>query len=166
MTATRFGALLLLCAVLLLGSTATSAAEPPNTGEAQNLATIRAAFDAWQAGTGSPFDKLALDAIWTIPGNSEVAGTYHGKDDVQNRVLTPFNARLSRGLVPTVKNIYADGDTVIALFDADATAHDGLPYHNSYAWFMRMHDGQIVAVTAFFDSIAFNDLWHRITPAT
>ena len=109
-------------------------AEPQNKSEDQNLATIKSAFDAWRAGTRSPFDKLTPDTTWTIVGNSVVAGTYHGKADVQDNVLTPFNARLSHGLVPTVNNIYSDGDTVIALFDAGSTtARDGLPYHNSYA---------------------------------
>jgi ketosteroid isomerase-like protein len=32
--------------------------------------------------------------------------------------------------------------------------------------FMRLREGEIVNVTAFFDSIAFNDLWQRITPTT
>lgn len=166
MTMFRWGGLVLLYVALSLGTAAPSGAEPQNTSEDQNLATIKSAFDAWRAGTGSPFDKLSPDATWTIVGNSVVAGAYHGKADVQDRVLTPFNVRLSHGLVPTVNNIYSDCDTVIALFDADAIARDGLPYHNSYAWFMRMRERQIINVTAFFDSIAFNDLWLRITPAT
>jgi len=133
MTMFRRGGLLLLYVALSLGTAAPSGAEPQNKSEDQNLATIKSAFDAWRAGTRSPFDKLTPDTTWTIVGNSVVAGTYHGKADVQDNVLTPFNARLSHGLVPTVNNIYSDGDTVIALFDADATARDGLPYHNSYA---------------------------------
>jgi len=133
MTMFRRGGLLLLYVALSLGTAAPSGAEPQNKSEDQNLATIKSAFDAWRAGTRSPFDKLTPDTTWTIVGNSVVAGTYHGKADVEDNVLTPFNARLSHGLVPTVNNIYSDGDTVIALFDADATARDGLPYHNSYA---------------------------------
>jgi hypothetical protein len=51
MTAIRLGAQLLLWAVLLLGSDlATPGPEPPDTDAAQNLATIRTAFDAWQTG--------------------------------------------------------------------------------------------------------------------
>ena len=126
MTMFRWGGLVLLYVALSLGTAAPSGAEPQNTSEDENLATIKSAFDAWRAGTGSPFDKLSPDATWTIVGNSVVAGAYHGKADVQDRVLTPFNVRLSHGLVPTVNNIYSDCDTVIALFDADAIARDGL----------------------------------------
>ncbi len=37
-------------------------------------------------------------------------------------------------------------------------------YDNTYAWFMRMAGGRVVEVSAFYDSIAFNDLWRRVTP--
>lgn len=79
-------------------------------------------------------------------------------------VITPFNKRLSKPLRPTVRNIYTDGDTVIALFDGEGTALDGKPYRNTYAWFMQMRDGKIVRVTAFFDTIEFTDFWKRIVP--
>jgi len=29
---------------------------------------------------------------------------------------------------------------------------------------MRLKDGKIVEVNAMFDSIAFDDLWHRVKP--
>ena len=44
------------------------------------------------------------------------------------------------------------------------TAKDGKPYVNTYAWFLDMRDGKIVKASAFFDSIAFNDLWTRVQP--
>jgi ketosteroid isomerase-like protein len=53
---------------------------------------------------------------------------------------------------------------VIALFDASAVAKDGKPYRNTYSWYMRMSEGHIVEVTAFFDSVEFNDLWQRVSP--
>lgn len=34
------------------------------------------------------------------------------------------------GLKPTVRNIYADDDTVIVFFDAKGMARDGKPYAN------------------------------------
>jgi len=50
---------------------------------------------------------------------------------------------------------------LIALFDAAATTRDGKPYKNTSSWYMRMRDDQIVEVTAFFDSMEFNDFWAR-----
>jgi hypothetical protein len=43
---------------------------------ASNREIVRRAFDAWAAGTGSPFELLAEDAQWTIVGRSDAAKTY------------------------------------------------------------------------------------------
>ena len=67
-------------------------------------------------------------------------------------------------LVPTVHRLYADGDTVIAYFDARGVARDGQPYVNTYAWILRMQVGQIVEAQAFFDAPTFDDLWRRVSP--
>jgi uncharacterized protein len=132
--------------------------------EAQNKAKIQAAFDAWRSGTGSPFDLLAPDARWTIVGNAPVSRIYNSKQEFMDVVIKPFNARMSHRLVPTVRRIYADGDTVIALFDAEGSARDGKRYRNTYTWYMRMENGLIVEVIAFFDTIEFTDFWNRIKP--
>jgi ketosteroid isomerase-like protein len=47
-------------------------------------------------------------------------------------------------------------------FDAEGVARDGVPYRNTYAWFLTLRDNRIVKASAFFDSIAFNDLWQRV----
>ncbi len=133
--------------------------------ERANKDRIRAAFDAWAAGTGGPFGLLAPDASWTITGNSPVARTYAGRADFIDTVIDPFDARMSAPLRPTVRGLHADGDWVVVLFDAEATARDGLPYRNTYSWHLRLADGEIVEAVAFFDSIEFADLWTRLTPA-
>lgn len=132
---------------------------PTPVDEAErNRAVIAAALQAWADGTGSPYDLLAADARWTITGNSLASRTYDSKEAFLRDVIRPFNARMSERLIPTVHRIYADGDTVIAHFDARGVAKDGKPYVNSYAWILRMRDGQIVEAHAFFDAIAFDDL--------
>jgi len=133
--------------------------------EAQNLELISDGFARWRDGTGGVFDLLAPTAHWTIVGNSVVSKQYRSKQEFMDEVITPFNARMSSPLVPKVKGLYADGDMVIALFDADGTARDGKPYKNTYSWYMQMRDAQIVDVTAFFDTVEFNDFWSRVPPA-
>lgn len=133
--------------------------------QARNKEAIRASFQAWRDGTGRVFDLLAPNAKWTAVGNSPIAGTYHSRQQFLSEVIDPFNARLSGRLVPTVRGIYADGDMVIALFDGEGTALDGKPYRNTYSWFMRMRDGQIQEVVGAFDTVAYTDLWTRVTPA-
>ena len=133
--------------------------------ETRNLELVQAGFERWKEGTGSVYDLLAPTAQWTIVGNSVVSKVYRSKQEFLDEVIRPFNARMSSPLVPAVRGLYADGDIVIALFDASGTARDGKPYTNTYSWYLRMRDGQIVEATAFFDSVEFNDFWTRITPA-
>ena len=130
-----------------------------------NRAAIAKAMDAWAAGTGGPYDLLADDAVWTISGNSLASKTYPSKEAFLSEVIRPFNARMRTRLIPSVHKIYADGDTVIAHFDASGTARDGQPYVNSYAWILTLKDGRIVRAFAFFDAHAFDDFWTRVSPA-
>jgi ketosteroid isomerase-like protein len=132
--------------------------------ETRNKAVVQASFDAWRAGTGSPYDLLADDASWTIVGHSVASKTYPSKEAFMSEVIRPFNARMSLGLKPTIRNLYAEGDTVIIFFDASGTARDGQPYRNTYAWFLDMRDGKVVNAFAFFDSVVFNEFWQRVKP--
>lgn len=132
--------------------------------EEQNRALVAKGFKDWANGTGSPYDLLAENARWTITGNSLAAKTYPSKEAFLREVIRPFNARMQVRLIPTVRKLYAEGDTVIAFFDAKGTALDGQPYANTYAWILDMKDGKIVKANAFFDSIAFDDFWKRVRP--
>ena len=129
----------------------------------RNRALVAKGFDAWRDGTGSPYDLLAENAKWTITGNSMAAKTYPTKEAFMSQVIRPFNARMSERLIPKVRMLYADGDTVVAFFDASGTAKDGKPYTNTYAWILELKDNRIVRANAFFDSIAFDDLWRRVS---
>ena len=151
---------LVVVCFLLTATTATA----QDDIESKNKRTVQTAFDNWRRGVGNFFNLLASDAKWTIPGNSAVSGTYESRRDFMDQVVIPFNARLSTRMVPVVKAIYADGDTVIVLWDGAAMALDGKRYENTYSWYLKIRDDKIVAATAFFDSIAFNDLWKRVTP--
>ena len=155
--------LLIISFATLVGSAAM--AQSKDEIETRNKAAVEAGFDAWKAGTGSPYDLLADEATWTIVGRSLASKIYPSRQAFISEVIQPFNARMSVGLKPTIRNIYADGDTVIVFFDASGTAHDGKPYVNTYAWFLDMNDGKIVKASAFFDSVEFNDFWTRVAPA-
>lgn len=153
-----------IAASVLIMATHPAAAQSASQEEA-NRATIAGAFEAWRTGTGGPYDLLAEDLSWTITGNSVAAKTYAGREAFMSEVIEPFNARMRSRLVPTVPTLFVDGDTVIAFFDAAGTALDGQIYANTYAWKLEMREGRIGRATAFFDSIAFDDLWRRVAPA-
>lgn len=150
--------------LLLVNSINVVQAQQSGTDKSNNTALIQQAFNAWAAGTGGPYDLLADDATWTITGNSLASKTYKNREAFMSEVIRPFNARMSERLKPKITRIYEDKGTVIVLFDANGTAKDGKPYSNTYAWFLDMREGKIVKSTAFFDSVAFNELWRRVQP--
>ena len=162
---THLGALMALASISLSMAAMIPSARADASTTETNKAIIRKAFDAWAAGTGGPYDLLADNASWTITGNSLASKTYPSREAFMSEVIRPFNARMSVGLKPTIRNIYAEGETVVVFFDASGTAKDGRPYTNTYAWFLDLKDGKVSKASAFFDSIAFNDLWSRVQPA-
>jgi uncharacterized protein len=139
--------------------------------ENNNRMVVKAALDGWMAGNASAFQTLVSDDVqWTITGNSAAAGTTHGRAELMEKVLGPFGARFSqssdRFRPRKIHGVYADGDVVVAHFDATGTANDGTLYENSYIWLLTMSEGKAVKATAFFDSIAFDALWQRVKPAS
>lgn len=133
-----------------------------------NRNKIREAFEAWQSGIGSITDVLAAELAWRIEGHSAASKQYESKQQFVDEVLAPFGARFRLSSDPfrpvDIRGVYADGDTVIVLWNGRGTANDGQLYENSYAWFLKMESGKVVDGTAFYDSISFNDLWNRVQP--
>jgi len=136
---------------------------------AANKQAIENMLIAWMGGDSTTFQSLLAEEVqWTITGNSIVAGTTHGRAELMSKVLGPLWARFAKADAPLrphrIAGLYADGDTVIAQFDSAGTANDGKVYANSYLWILTMRNGKIVKAIAFFDSIAVNELWQRVTP--
>jgi uncharacterized protein len=132
-----------------------------------NREIIRQAFDAWRQGTAAITGVFASDMVWRIEGHSAASKEYGSKQQFIDEVLAPFGARFteSEPFRPvTIRGVYADGDTVVVIWDGRGIANDGQPYENSYAWIMKLADGQVVDGTAFYDSISFNGLWSRVPP--
>lgn len=135
-----------------------------DTASEGRKALVGSAFASWAAGTGSPFALLDDACTWTIVGQTLASKTYPSKADFMLEVIHPFNGRMQVPLKPTVRGLYADGDTVIVFFDAQGIANDGKPYANTYTWIMEFKGDNVMRVVAFFDPIAFNDLWTRVAP--
>ena len=133
------------------------------TTEQRNKQIVQQYFDNWRNKTGSVFDLLTPDATWTVSGTGAGVGTFR-KQELLDQVVAPTSARLSTQIVPTVRGLWADGDTVIVLWDGEATAKDGKPYRNTYSWFFRMKDGKAIEAIAVLDSREFTNLWERVAP--
>jgi ketosteroid isomerase-like protein len=71
------------------------------TVQDSNKALVRAGFERWAQGTGSPFELHLPDAQWTIVGSSPLSKTYHGVRSLLDEVIPPSDARMRTPLVPT-----------------------------------------------------------------
>ena len=130
-----------------------------------NKQKVEAALTAWSNG-GNVLSLLSDDIKWTILGNSLIAGTTVGKNELNAKINIPFGARFAQSTEKfrpvEIKGIYGDGDMAIVQFVGRGIANDGKPYVNNYAWFLKMKDGVVIEGTAFFDAVRFNDLWTRV----
>lgn len=131
--------------------------------------TVTAAFDDWAAGRGHVSRIFADDMTWEIVGRSAASGRYGSKQAFTDEVLAPFARRFGT-IDPfrpvAIRGIHADEttDTVVVLWDGRGTTTAGTTYENTYAWVMRLRDGLVVDGTAFFDSVAFDELWVGVEP--
>ncbi|WP_072958388.1 nuclear transport factor 2 family protein [Chryseobacterium arachidis] len=129
--------------------------------ELSNKEIITKAFEKWHNGDGNFFDLLNDDMQWEITGSTPYSKTYTSKQQFLDEVIIPLNKKLKVKIKPTVRNIFADNDMVIALWDGEATALDDKPYRSSYSWYMKMKNGKITHVIAFLDGIEFTDIMKR-----
>ncbi|MDQ7903822.1 nuclear transport factor 2 family protein [Phytohabitans sp. ZYX-F-186] len=138
------------------------------TGSNREIAT--AAFAEWAAGGGHVSSIFAPDMRWEIVGRSAASRVYASAEEFEARVLRPFGARFDPEAPfrpVTIRAVYADDEqqTVAVVWDGEGTTLAGTTYRNTYAWFMRFWQGKVVEGTAFYDSIAFNELWAEVLPA-
>ncbi len=135
-----------------------------------NREIITAAFTAWMNGTGYVTSVFADDMTWEITGRSDTSKKYANTRQFVDEVLAPFGARFSASdpfRPVAIRAVYTDEeqDTVIVVWDGRGTTTAGTVYENTYAWFMTLRDGKVIDGTAFFDAIAFNELWETVTVA-
>jgi uncharacterized protein len=123
---------------------------------------IERAFQEWMSGTSYVSRLFAPHMTWEIVGRSKTSARYRSAEEFITKVLEPFGQRFSAAdpFRPiNIRGIYADGQTVIALWDGAGTTISGTIYENTYAWILTLDQGLIVDGVAFYDSIAFNELW-------
>lgn len=128
-----------------------------------NRELVAAAYERWAAGGSSFFEEvLAEDVVWTIQGSGPSAGAFHGREVFLARAVRPFVSRLSEPVRPTGFRVWADGAHVIVQWEGRGMARDGQPYRNEYVWILEMKGGKAVAVTAFLDLAAYDDVLRRV----
>ncbi|HTW06438.1 MAG TPA: hypothetical protein VME46_02955 [Acidimicrobiales bacterium] len=126
------------------------------------LVIVEEAFNEWMNGASYISRLFAPHMTWEIVGRSAVSARYGSAKEFIANVLEPFGQRFSASepFRPVkIRGTYADGPTVIVLWDGAGTTISGTTYENTYAWALTLDQGLIVDGVAFYDSIAFNELW-------
>jgi ketosteroid isomerase-like protein len=122
-------------------------------GAAENKQLIQSMFAELSRGNGAGYlDRLADDVKFTIMGTTKYSGTYRGKQDVVNRLLTPLMNELDGGLEVTPDAFIAEGDTVVMQGRGRSKTKSGEPYNNSYCQVFRIADGKVREITEYLDT--------------
>ena len=84
-------------------------------GAAENKQLIRDMFAELSKGNAQAFlGNMADNVRFTIIGTTKFSGTFNGKQELVNKVLTPLTSQLEGGLTITVDNLIAPVGTGIA----------------------------------------------------
>lgn len=114
---------------------------------------VEDAFGAMSRGNSEGFmQRLSDDIRWTIIGTTRYSGTFAGKQQLVERLLTPIMADLESGIQQNVQNVVAEGDTVVVQTEGESTTKSGKPYNNTYCLVIRVADDKIAEITEYLDT--------------
>ena len=120
----------------------------------------RAQNEFYAGGTETELEKLLAPGVtWTIPGNSPIAGTYQGIDDVleyfrRRRDIAHKTFRIEQRDI-----LVGAGDRIAALNDGAATIN-GVEHHWSTVGLYEITDRQIGACWLLpLDPQVFDTIW-------
>ncbi len=122
-------------------------------GEDENKKLIETMFAELSRGNGAGYlDRLADDVRFTVMGSTKYSGTFNGKGEVVEKLLTPLMSQLEGGLSLTVDGMVAEGDTVVVQARGRSTTKSGKPYNNRYCQLFRVEGGKVKAITEYLDT--------------
>jgi ketosteroid isomerase-like protein len=120
---------------------------------ADNKKLIETMFAELSRGNGAGYlERLADDVQFTIMGTTKYSGTFDGKAQVVEKLLTPLMSQLEGPLAITVDRLVAEGDTVVIQAHGKSTTKTGKPYNNSYCQVFRVEGGKVKAITEYLDT--------------
>ncbi len=126
---------------------------------AENEAIVRSIFGAFARKQGFALRGLfAEDAVWTVPGNGVMAGTFRGREEIFR-----FLARLPKETDGTygseLRDVLASDERAAALYRARGTRH-GRTLELDQLLLFRIEDGLVREVLALpSDPAAFEEFW-------
>ena len=116
-------------------------------------------FARWEQGEQTSFfDALAEDVQWTAIGSTPISGHCTSKAEYLEKVYQPLRTHFSGPTHCQVKQILAEGDTVVVQWHGETPTRAGRPYVQEYCWVLRVRGETIQAVHGYFDTAAVRHL--------
>jgi ketosteroid isomerase-like protein len=123
----------------------------------ENKRIVDAYFDAQRSGNlFKGLDLLADDAIWSVPGDWEMSGTFTKAQ--MAKMMENLNM-FDGGLVFEHHSITAEDDRVAVLTVVNGKLKDGRVYRNNIFFLFTIRDGMIHHVTEAVDSHYSRRFW-------
>lgn len=119
-----------------------------------NKKLIQDIFAELETGKGTLFvATLADDVILRVTGQYSWSRTFSGKASVLGDLYGYVRSVVQPGARTIPLRFFADGDHVVVEARGDMTARNGEKYDNEYCLIYRFHDGKIVEMREYCDSV-------------
>ena len=120
---------------------------------ATNKQLMQTLFAELAQGNGKPFvAALSDDMSWHMIGTNAWSGSYVGKREVIDRLLTPLFAQFETRYRNRALRMVAEDDMVVVECRGEVVTKQGKPYDNRYCYVCRMRDGMICELTEYMDT--------------
>jgi hypothetical protein len=120
-------------------------------GESDNKTLVRKAYEGLSVSDTVFMDCLSEDATWTFFGAHRFAGTFNGKQDIQDRLLAPIG-EVVESFKFHIDDLVAEGDQVVVEGRGEAPTKDGRAYNNTYCIVVTVREGKISRIREHLDS--------------
>jgi ketosteroid isomerase-like protein len=122
-------------------------------GAAENKQLVQHMFAELSKGNAEAFlGHMADDIRWTIIGTTKFSGTFQGKQEILDKILTPLSAQLAGLFIATVERLIAEDDYVVMQEHGTATTKTGKPYNNTYCVVFRIAKGKVQEMMEYLDT--------------
>jgi ketosteroid isomerase-like protein len=102
---------------------------------------------------------FAEDAVWTLPGQSSIAGTYRGWPAIRDDFLKQLGLRSGGTFKAGLLDVCA-GDTYVIAVQHATAEHEGRTLDVTACQRMRIEDGRIVEVRGHYsDQRDLDNFW-------
>ena len=105
-------------------------------------------------GIGVPraYQEAIFGIFKRLHPSSKYSGTFNGKKELVERLLTPLAAQVEGGMTVTPLNLIADGDYVVMQAQGKALSKNGERYDNTYCHVFKIAGGKVKEVTEYLDT--------------